>query len=188
MKDKLSSIVRNIEADALKNVIQLISRVNDVWPYFDQDVKQKIEAFVENLPTENFDDIDIILSLNFLVGSAEKRISKATRKEISETLFFDLPTQVGNRVVELYEQSRSFDQANSFAPTVALHARDYTREQIKSIIEASGNNDQITNSFEVGTVIKALRANQLVTDDEIDRWLDDADISKYKKTKHEVSV
>ncbi|WP_076010898.1 hypothetical protein [Alteromonas abrolhosensis] len=185
LRDKLSSIVRNIEADNLKNVIPLISRVNDVWPYFDQDVKHKIEAFVESLPTENFDDIDIILSIDDLVGSAEKRISKATRKEISETLFFDLPTQVGNRIVELYEQSRSFDQANSFAPTVAMHARDYTGEQIKSIIEASGNNDQIKNSFEVGAVIKALRANKSVTDDEIDGWLDDADISKYKKIKNE---
>lgn len=38
LSDKLSSIVRNIEADDLKNVIPLISRVNDVWPYFDQDV------------------------------------------------------------------------------------------------------------------------------------------------------
>lgn len=185
LEEKLSTIIRALEEQSLDRVIPLISNVKDSWTYFDQDVKQKIEAYVENLPKEQFDNLEIIISVKDLVAPAERRIRRATRSELDKPLFFIVPPQISERIIELYAESRSFDQANSFASTVIRYAGDYTRDQIRKIIVACGENDQIEYSFEVGTVISALRKNKSVDDDEIDEWLREADLNKFAKVEDE---
>ncbi|MFV8570240.1 hypothetical protein ACNQ6O_03425 [Marinobacter sp. SBS5] len=148
-------------------------------------MKQKIESYVENLPKEQFDDLETILSIKDLVAPAERRIRRATRAELDKPLFFIVPHQISERIIELYAESRSFDQANSFASTVIRYAGDYTRDQIRKIIVACGENDQIEYSFEVGTVISALRKNKSVDDDEIDEWLREADLNKFARVEDE---
>ncbi|WMC12206.1 hypothetical protein PU634_07555 [Oceanimonas pelagia] len=185
LKEKLSTIIRALEEQNLDRVIPLISNVKDSWTYFDQDVKQKIESYVENLPKEQFDDLETILSVKDLVAPAERRIRRATRSELDKPLFFIVPLQISERIIELYAESRSFDQANSFSSTVIRYAGDYTRDQIRKIIVACGENDQIEYSFEVGTVISALRKNKNVDDDEIDEWLREAGLNKFAKVEDE---
>lgn len=186
LKEKLSSIVRSIEADKLNRVTPLISRVKDSWSYFDADVKQKFQSYVESLPKDKFEDIDIFLSIDGLQKPAEKRLRVATRAELDEPLFFVVPEQVSNRIIELYAQSKNFDQANSFASTVTRYASDYSRDQIKRIIKACGENEQIEYSFEIGTVINAIRKNKYVSDDEVDGWLVESKLNKFVKLKEEL--
>lgn len=185
LKEKLSSIVRSIEAEKLNRVTPLISRVKDSWSYFDADVRQKFESYVENLPKDKFEDIDIFLSIDGLQKSAEKRLRIATRTELDEPLFFIAPEQVSNRIIELYAQSKNFEQANNFASTVTRYAGDYNRDQIQRIIKACGENEQIEYSFEIGTVINAIRKNNNVSDDEVDEWLLESKLNKFVKLKEE---
>lgn len=185
LTEKLSSIVRSLEAEKLDRIIPLIRHVEDGWSYFEADIRQKFQTYVENLPKEKIDDIDVFLSVVDLKSFAERRLKKATRAELDEPLFFTVPLQVSGRIVELYSKSRSFDQANSFASTVIRYAGDYTKEQIQKIISACGDNDQIEYSFEVGSVINALRKNKNVTDEEVDEWLVEADLNKFAKIKDE---
>ena len=95
--------------------------------------------------------------------------------------FFILPSLVGDRIVKLYAESQSFEQANSFSSVVVRHAYDYTKGQVERIIRACGNNYEIKESFEVTTVINAMRQNKSVTDEEIDEWLIDVGLKKYTK-------
>lgn len=185
LSDKLSSIVRSLEAENLDRVIPLINHVEDSWSHFAADVRQKFQSYVENLPKEKLDDIDVFLSINDLKNFAEKRLRKATRAELDEPLYFTVPSQVSDRIIELYSESRSFDQANSFASTVIRYAGDYSKEQIQKIINACGENDQIEHSFEVGSVVNALRKNKNVTDEEVDEWLIEAGLNKFAKVKDE---
>lgn len=185
LSDKLSSIVRSLEAENLDRVIPLINNVEDSWPHFEADVRQKFQSYVENLPKEKLDDIDVFLSINDLKDFAEKRLRKATRAELDEPLYFIVPLQVSERIVELYSESRSFDQANSFASTVIRYAGDYSKEQIQKLINACGKNDQIEYSFEVGSVVNALRKNNNVTNEEVDEWLIEAGLKKLAKVKDE---
>lgn len=185
LTEKLSSIVRSLGTEKLDRIIPLISHVEDSWSYFEADIRQKLQTYVENLPKENIDDIDVFLSIVYLKSFAEKRLSKATRAELDEPLFFTVPLQVSDRIIELYSESRNFDQANNFASTVIRYAGDYTKEQIQKIISACGGNDQIKHSFEVGSVINALRKNKNVTDEEVDGWLVEADLKKFAKIKDE---
>ncbi len=182
LKSKLSSLIKTLSDDKLDKTFPVLKRLTDSWEYLEPDVKQKLEAYVENLPKEKLDELDFLLSHVGLSPSANKRLRKTTRAEIDDPLFFDLPIPVGDRIVELYVNSGSFDQANSFSSTVARYASDFTKAQVEKIIKACGENYEIKNSFEVGTVINAMRKNKLVTDAEIDAWLIDVDLKKYAKS------
>jgi hypothetical protein len=149
------------------------------------DVKQKLEFYVESLPVDQFDDLDFLLEHTELSKSATKRLNKATMAELDEPLFFHLPKQVGDRIVSLFINSNSFGQANSFSTTVTKYAADFNKEQVEKIIKSCGNNYEIKNSFEVGTVINALRRNKSVSDEEIDSWLTEVSLKKYIKAKPE---
>ncbi|ARU57998.1 hypothetical protein OLMES_3979 [Oleiphilus messinensis] len=180
---KLSSIVRAVDDGSLEKIIPVIERLNDSWSYFEDDVKQKIEAYVENLPKGKLDDIELFFSIKDLVGAAEKRLKKATRAELDDPLFFVLPSQIADRIVELYIESSSFDQANSFASTVTRYAGDFSIDQVKKIIKGCGENNQIEHSFEVGTVLNALRKNEKIDDSQFDEWLKEAGLEKYSKNE-----
>lgn len=110
---------------------------------------------------------------------------KATRIELDESLFFVIPIQVSDRIIELYSASRNFDQANSFASTVIRYANDYSKEQVQRVIKACGENDQIEYSIEIGSVINALRKNGNVNDDQVNEWLVEVDLEKFVKIKND---
>jgi hypothetical protein len=183
LTEKLSSIVRSLAVEKLDRVIPLIRHVEDSWSYLEADIMQKIQTYVENLPKEKIEDIDIFLSIQDLKSFAEKRLKKATRIELDEAIFFVIPLQVSDRILELYSESRNFDQANNFASTVIRYATDYSKEQIQKIISVCGDNDQIKHSFDVGSVINSLRKNKNANDDEIDGWLVEADLKRFAKIK-----
>lgn len=179
---KLSNLIKTLSDENLDRTFPVLQRLTDSWEYLEPDVKQKLEAYVENLPKEKLDELDFLLSHTGLSSSANKRLRKTTRAEIDDPLFFDLPIQVGDRIVELYVESGSFDQANGFSSTVTRYASDFTKDQVEKIIRACGENYEIKNSFEVGTVINAMRKNKQVTDAEVDAWLIDVDLKKYAKS------
>lgn len=183
LTEKLSSIVRSLAVEKLDRVIPLIRHVEDSWSYLEADIRQKIQTYVENLPKEEIENIDIFLSIQGLKSFAEKRLKKATRTELDEAIFFVIPLQVSDRIIELYSESRNFDQANNFASTVIRYATDYSKEQIQKIISVCGDNDQIKHSFDVGSVINSIRKNKNANDDEIDGWLVEVDLKRFAKIK-----
>lgn len=185
LSEKLSNIVRGLENEKIDRVIPIIAYVEDSWSHFEVDIKQKIESYVESLPKDKLDDIDIFLSISDLKNAAQKRVRKATRIELDESLFFVIPIQVSDRIIELYSASRNFDQANSFASTVIRYANDYSKEQVQRVIKACGENDQIEYSIEIGSVINALRKNGNVNDDQVNEWLVEVDLEKFVKIKND---
>jgi hypothetical protein len=183
LTEKLSSIVRSLEVEKLDRIIPLISYVDDSWTHLDVDVRQKFESYVENLPKDKFDDIETFLSFGDLKKFAEIRLRNSTRAELDGLLLFVVPSQVSDRIIELYSESESFEQANDFAATVIRYAVDYSKKQIEKIISACGGNYQIENSFEIRSVINSLRKNKDVTDENMDEMLVAAGLTNFVKVK-----
>lgn len=183
LSEKLSSVLRALNSEKYGKIIDLLSHVNDCWGYFDPDVKQKFEAYVYKLPKDKLEDIEVLLSIPELKAQAERRLNIATRSELADALYFGAPPQVCDRIIALYSESANFDQANSFASTVIRYATDFSKVQIQKLINACGNNDQIEYSYEIGSVINALRKNSHVNDEEIDQWLSDLNLKQFIKEK-----
>jgi len=183
LKARLSSLIKTLDDEKLDRAFPVLQRLTDSWEFLDPDVKQKLETYVENLPNEKLYELEFLLSHIGLSSSANKRLRMATRADLNYPIFFDLPIPVGDRIVELYAESGSFDQANSFSSIVTRNAFDFTKEQVEKVIRACGENFEIKNSFEVSTVINAMRKNKQVTDAEVNSWLIDVGLKKYAKSE-----
>lgn len=183
LENKLSGLFKSLEDKELDKTFHVLRSLPDSWEYLDADVKQKLEAYVEELPKEQLDKIDFLLAHAGLSSSANKRIRIATRADLAYPLFFDFPIPVADRIVKLFVESKSFDQANSFSSTVIMYALDFSKEQVEMIIRACGENDQIRDSFQIGSVINSMRKNENLTDTEIDAWLMDVGLKRYAKSE-----
>ncbi|WP_434699747.1 hypothetical protein [Pseudomonas sp. D1-1] len=179
MAEKLSPVVRALDAEDLDNVLTLLTLLDDAWVMLDEDQQQRISAYVEELPTDNFDQLIPLLALEGLEVPAKNRVMKANRSEINRsktTLYNDV---VGERVAELFAISPSFAMANDFGHTVIRFANHFTKQQVLDLIRACGTNDQIKYSFVVGAVISALKDNKQVELGELNAVLIEVGLEEY---------
>ena len=183
LSQKLSSILRSLNPEKYEKIIDLLEHIDDCWNYFDLDVKQKVEAYVHRLPKDKLERIHVFLSVPELKAQAEQRLKLATRSELADVLYFEASPQVFDRIIVLYSESANFDQANSFASTVIRYATEFSKDQVRKLIDACGNNDQIEHSYEIGSVINALRKNSNVNEEEINQWLKNVNLMQFIKEK-----
>ena len=183
LMEKLSIIFKTVEDKDLDLTFYCLMNLPECWEYLDVDVRDKISSYTESLPRDKMDDIGFILRLPELAVFAKRRIRRATREDLTSAFFFELPMPVADKVVELYVDSGSYEQANSFSSVVKLHAIDYSKEQIERIIKACGENSQIKESNQVGNVIAALRKNANISDTEMDNWLSEVGMSSYSQSE-----
>lgn len=179
LSEKFSPIVRALEAEDLDKVLPLLTLLDDAWVMLDEDQQQRLSAYVEALPSDKFDEVIPLLGLEGLQASAKKRITAATRAEVSRsktTLYNDA---VGQKVAELFAASSSFAMANDFGSTVIRFAKYFTKEQVFDLIRACGLNDQIKYSFVVGAVISALKDSKNVELEELNAVLAEVGLEEY---------
>lgn len=182
---KLSGLIKILTDTEFNRVFFILKGLKGCWEFLDSDVRHKLEAFVEDLPSDDIDELEFLLADKNLVSYAKKRLNKTTRKELKNSLFFDLPVLIGHHIVKLYVISSSYEQANSFASTIKMYASEFSKDQIEKIIKACGENNEIKNSFEISSVISAMRKNKHITEIEINNWLTEVDLLEYITTSDE---
>lgn len=185
LQEKLSNIIRTLDPAKLDRITPLIKNIRDIWCLLDIDIKQKLQSYVENLPAHHFFNIDTFLSISELQNFAEKRLRRATREELDFPIFFNAPPQVADRIIDLYSDSKNFEQANDFSYIVIHYSDDYSKAQIQKLINICVNNDQIKQCFELGKVINSLRTNTNITNEEFNNLLLQVGLNKYIKIKDE---
>ncbi len=177
LSDKLSSLLRTINDSDFEKLLPLSKKLNDFWSYLDEDIKQKLENYTENLPSNHIDELEYLLTEPNLRAAAIKRVKKITRNELAIPLFFDLPFEIAEQIVSLYTRSFAFSQANDFASTISVYAKEFTKEQVLNIIEACGKNSQIKDSRQLSSVLFSLRQNNNITKIEFDNALTKVQLS-----------
>lgn len=177
--EKLSPLLRSLDDAELKRIVPFFNLVKDSWQYVENDVRQRIENFVSALPVELFDDLGFLLSFDPLHKQAAARVSRATRAELKDTIFFILPNEVAERIIEIYLESKSFDQANEWAKHLAIYASDFNEDQIRRIVAGAAKNEQVLYSFELGALLNVLRSRKKISEEEFDGLLHANGLSKY---------
>lgn len=186
LAEKLSPLFRQVEDKALYSTFSFFDQVPDVWQFLAVDVRQRLNNYVIGMPIEDIDYIAGALQSIHLKESAEKRIKKATRKELAETIFFDLPSQVGDRFVDIYLDSQSFDQANSWAKHMIVHASDFSADHVRRLLQNASNNDQILGSFEFGALVSALRKRKILPTHEFEALLNNHGLGVFAEDVEDV--
>ena len=181
LDEKLSELFKSVNDSDLHRTFPLLQYLDDIWLYLTDDIRLKLKAFVRNLPATHIEELAFLLTHSGLSDSAKRRVKAATRSELSEPWFFEIPEELGDRIVDLYATSGSFSQANNFAVTVRLYSTEYTKAQVLKLLKACGENFEIRGSFESGTVISSLRKNQSISNQEFDDLLRSHDLHSHIK-------
>jgi len=177
--EKLSPLLRFLEDSELKRIVDFFRLTTDTWQYVDGDVRQRLENFVSALPSELIEDIDFFLAFAPLRKQALSRISTATRAELKDAIFFDLPSEVADRFISIYLESPNYDHANEWAKHLELYASDFNENQILRIVTNAAKNDQILHSFELGSLLNILRSRKKISEENFDSLLKANGLSKY---------
>ncbi len=80
---------------------------------------------------------------------------------------FIIPREIRKRIFDLYLQSNSFDEANTFANTVSLALSDADKNEIKIFISKIHENNQVFNSNKLISVISAIKKRGLFSSEEL---------------------
>lgn len=165
----ISAIFRSVADQDIQAQIEFLKTSPNLWVYLDVDVQKRVENYVLELPSEHIEDISALLRLDFLRAQARQRLHRITRKEVSDSLFFDLHEELANRMIERYLNSGSFDEANEWARQLGIYASEFTADQVRSIIRGAGKNDQVAGSFQLGALLNNIRSKNKITFEEFDR-------------------
>ncbi len=152
----------------LKNIRAFFSIDSIIWEILTDDTKIMIQQYVQNLPSENFEDIDSWLSFEPTKQKAQFRISCANRDELMlHTAFFIVPKEIRERILELYLQSRNYNEANIFSDTVASAVADAGKDELLNFIPKIRENSQVYDSNNLGSVLWKIRNCNLFTHEEL---------------------
>lgn len=152
----------------LKNIRAFFSIDSIIWEILTDDTKIMIQQYVQNLPSENFEDIDSWLSFEPTKQKAQFRISCANRDELMlHTSFFIVPKEIRERILELYLQSRNYNEANIFSDTVASAVADAGKDELLNFIPKIRENSQVYDSNNLGSVLWKIRNCNLFTHEEL---------------------
>lgn len=176
---KASEIARSVNDQEIRKVILISCWVKSFWDHLDADIMQKTLIYAEDLPEEDMEIIEEMMAFPVFADAIEKRLSKATRKELANVAFWAPPPQALNRIISLYSKSGSYVQANLLASAIKRYAPDYSSDEVQCIIKACGENGQIRDSHEVSGVISALIKHSKASESEIGAWLREAGLERY---------
>ncbi|MBU1264037.1 MAG: hypothetical protein KJ946_05380 [Gammaproteobacteria bacterium] len=179
LKEKLTPLFRTVADADLLRCTQFLERVPDCWQFMEADVRQRIQNFVTALPVNGFNDLDFLLEYEPLKTAAEHRVRFATEAELKNLFFFDLPPKIADRLIHLYLHSTNFDQANELAKELWSSATDLSADHVRRIVTGAQTNKQVLHSFELGSLLSALRSRNKLPEVEFDVLLHEHGLARF---------
>ncbi len=168
LQDSLNTLLDGTNKNHLKNSIILFSLDKIFWETLSADIQILIQQYVQIIPESDFNNIDNWLNIDCTAEKARMRIGLANRRELMRyKSSFIIPREIRKRIFDLYLQSNSFDEANTFANTVSLALSDADKNEIKIFISKIHENNQVFNSNKLISVISAIKKRGLFSSEEL---------------------
>jgi hypothetical protein len=177
--EQLPLIFRSLPDETLIRAIDILQAV-DCWYILPNDVRSKMERFVDGLPSEKFIYIESILNYAPLREHAEGRARRASREDLLSAPFWNFPAVVSDRVVDLYLACPNYAQANELGlRVVSMYAADFSADQQRRILSGIHKNSQLLYSVELSTVISSLRQTKRISPEEFEKLLESNGLKQY---------
>jgi hypothetical protein len=180
----LSQLMRAVPDSSLISAIGFVQFAEDSWQYLEEDVVQRLKNFVRSLPSEDFEDLDFLLSFSPLQEQARERVKVATRQEISDEIsdaffLFIVPTEMVDRFIQIYLSSDSFAESNACAKQMISSVDMFSETQIRRLLSGINMNSQIRDSIQVQSLIFTLRHSDKFSQAEFETLLKDNGLEKF---------
>jgi hypothetical protein len=179
VKEQIPKILLDIPDQRLGNLARLITSIPESMDALTDNIRGRIVRYIENIPTEEFGSLEIYHNCVPLRIYAEKRMRIATSKDFDDSLFFDLPPLLCERLIELYISSKSLAEANWGAQTLMHNISDLSSRQRLDVVTNIKSNDQLLNSNTLLALIDKIRLSKDMLDEEFDKLLSENKLEKY---------
>jgi hypothetical protein len=180
LRERLSIMFRGLEDGDLNFAIKFLNDISDCWQHLDADVRQRLENYVRDLPTDDFIHVDTLLKYPPLMKQAATRIKYATKQELIESIFFDsMPKEIADRYITLYLDSRTFDDANNWAKHVSQQTAEFNVDHVRRLLTDASKNKQVRDSFQIGPLINSLRNAEKLPLDEFEKMLTENGLGEF---------
>ncbi|WP_457809152.1 hypothetical protein [Kushneria sp. EE4] len=182
LDEKLSNIIREREDKAIPAATLLVNLMGSVWLHLDDDIRHKINSYVANIPSSEISSLEFLNEHDFLKESVRKRSEKITLDEMNDVLFMEPPKPILDRIITVYGNSASFDEANRIAKMMRIYISDMNKLQINKLISRCGENDQILGSFDFDIIVSAIKqrkGSEIESQDELREWFENAGILEH---------
>lgn len=179
LSEKLSPIIRALPDGSLKLALSPLMDIPFSWVSLEADVSQRLQIYVRNLPSKEIDALEWLVRFEPLAKDAKSRIARASRAELRSSFFFSLDGPIADRYVEIYIQSKSYDQANDWAKEIIGNIDDFDEVQLRKIVTEGAGNSEITGSFRFSDVIAAVRKTGKIERNDFDKMLKELGLGEY---------
>jgi hypothetical protein len=179
LSERLSQLFRTVPDKELSYATSFLQYVADSWQYLEADVRQRLQNYVKDLPVDDFDSLEIYLRYTPLQTQARHRVAVATKKELSQAMFWDMPSEVADRYIDIYLASDSFDDANAWAKQMFVHTVDFKPDHVRRLITAAAKNSQVTGSFQFTPLLNTLRGKKKIPADEFEQLLRENNLEEF---------
>lgn len=179
LTNKLSSLLRPVPDVSLHSALSVVSDIPAAWQSLDIDISQRFKSYVRALPSEKIEAIEWLVAYTPVAQEAKQRIRRATRKELKNSFFFGLSKDMGNRFIDLYLESKSYDEANEWAKELVGYKEDFDEDQICRLLSGAAENQEILGSFRFADLIKEFRDPKLMPLEKYDAALKTAGLDAY---------
>lgn len=171
--EKLSSLFRNLSDNELYAATEFLEFVPNTWQFLAEDIRLRLQGYVENLSVADIDRIEFLLSYQPLKEAAISRLQHVSRNELRTVVrhSLSLPVEIVDRLIDLYLQSSSFDQANLQGRDMLQFADNISEDQIRRMLNGMSQNAQLMGSYQLAPLIARLRESEKLSVDEFERLL-----------------
>ena len=167
----MSALFRAVPDKDLSSATSFLHYVDDCWQHLEADVRQRLQNYVKDLPATDLDSLEFFLSYTPLQTQARHRVVVATKKELGQAIFWDMPSEVADKFISLYLGSESFDGANDWAKQMIVHTGDFKPDHVRRLIAGASKNAQVTGSFQFTALLNTLRGKKRLPGDEFEHLL-----------------
>jgi len=180
IRELLAMLIPNLhENKQLAHTVKFIGNGDGVelWAFVGDAERLRLNTFVENFPSENFDSVELLLmnEKSPFFESAKKRVRRASADEVFGGLWFDTPEVVIDRMLSLYEQSLNIAHANELAKKLRFGITDSKKpyEHLARMLRVAEKNDQVKHSNQFPILVREFIQNKFANKDQAQQILRD---------------
>ncbi|MBU9576750.1 hypothetical protein QZM92_27800 [Burkholderia multivorans] len=131
---------------------------SQLWAHVSEANRLRLSTFVENYPSEELSDLEYLISTSHpLHTAATKRIKQASADDLfNNGLWFEAPTVVIDRLLELYGVTSNFADANNFAKRLRHTLLDSKEPEkhFDTLVRIAKSNKQVRDSIQFPILVK----------------------------------
>ena len=185
LSEKLSDLIKSLKDDKLNIIGLIVRQLSEYWVYINNDVKQRLENYVESLPSIEINRLDDFLEFKPLQLYALKRFGYITKEELSDLCCWGTSHSVRELSIKLFLAPNSHQFSIDWGRFILENASDYSLDQVKRIIEGISLNDQVVNSRKIRNMITAFKQNRKLNQTIVENLIEENNLQKYMNSKND---